>query len=54
MHPSSVLHRVRPQWVVFATAQQGDSGWFEMQGVTAIDPDWLVEACPQMFHKAGS
>lgn len=51
MHHSSVLARVRPQWVVFHSVQQGDSGWHDMQGVTVVQPDWLLEAAPHMFSR---
>ena len=30
-HPSSVLWRVSTPWVVFYQAQQGESGWYDMQ-----------------------
>jgi hypothetical protein len=51
VHHSSVLARVRPQCVVFHSVQQGDSGWHEMQGVTAVEPGWLLEAAPHMFSR---
>ncbi len=51
MHHSSVLARVRPQWVVFHSVQQGDSSWHDMQGVTVVQPEWLLEAAPHMFSK---
>ncbi len=53
IHNSSVLARVRPATVVFASAAQGDSGWYEMQGVTAIDAQWLTELAPHMFGRGG-
>ncbi len=49
MHPSSVLWRVRSPCVVFVTAVQGDSDWYEMQDVLAIDPAWLPEVAPHMY-----
>jgi ATP-dependent RNA helicase DDX35 len=51
VHPSSVLFRCRAPWVCFVTAQQSDAGWFEMQDVMSIEPDWLVEAAPHYFSK---
>ncbi|GFR45043.1 hypothetical protein Agub_g6414, partial [Astrephomene gubernaculifera] len=63
IHASSVLCRSTPSCVVFAAVQQqagagrssssssGGGGWFEMQGVTAIRPEWLPEIAPHMFHK---
>ena len=49
IHPSSVLFKCRPQWVCFVSAQQTDSGWYEMQEVMAIDSDWLSEVAPHYF-----
>ncbi|KAG2488343.1 hypothetical protein HYH03_013033 [Edaphochlamys debaryana] len=51
IHPSSVLFRSTPPCVVFHTVQQADSGWFEMQGVTSVDPSWLPELAPHMYHR---
>ncbi|KXZ50497.1 hypothetical protein GPECTOR_16g672 [Gonium pectorale] len=58
-------HKTAP-CVVFANAQQqagaaagrgGASGsggaWFEMQGVTAVRPEWLHELAPHMFARRG-
>jgi hypothetical protein len=50
IHPSSVLWRVAAPWVVFYSAQQGDSGWHDMQELLTIEPDWLPELAPQMFY----
>lgn len=49
MHQSSVLWRVRSLCVVFVTAVQGDSDWYEMQEVLAVDPQWLPEVAPHMY-----
>jgi ATP-dependent RNA helicase DDX35 len=49
IHNSSVLFRSRPPCVVFTSVQQTDDGWFEMQGVTAIQPEWLTEAAPHLY-----
>lgn len=51
VHPSSVLFRTQPQLVVFLGCQQNDEGWYEMQGVTAIQPDWLTELAPGVFQR---
>jgi len=37
---------------VFQTVQQSDSGWYEMQGVTAVQPDMLLEVAPHFFQKS--
>ncbi|KAF5837631.1 putative DEAH [Dunaliella salina] len=52
IHSGSVLARCRPEWVVFQTVQQSDSGWYEMQGVTAVQPDMLLEVAPHFFQKS--
>ncbi|KIZ07684.1 ATP-dependent RNA helicase DDX35 [Monoraphidium neglectum] len=46
IHSSSVLWRVRPELVIFHRCQQGDEGWYEMQGVTAVTQEALAEAAP--------
>ncbi|PNW76512.1 hypothetical protein CHLRE_11g467654v5 [Chlamydomonas reinhardtii] len=61
IHNSSVLWRSAPPCVVYRSVQQADSGWYEMQqadsglyemqGLTAVQPDWLVELAPHMFHR---
>eukprot|EP00878_Enallax_costatus_P030149 GHUV01032806.1.p1 GENE.GHUV01032806.1~~GHUV01032806.1.p1 ORF type:complete len:134 (+),score=34.30 GHUV01032806.1:388-789(+) len=51
IHASSVLVRTQPQLVVFLRCQQNDQGWYEMQGVTAVQPDWLTELAPGVFHR---
>lgn len=50
---SSVLARVRPQWLVFWQVQQSASGWFEMQEVTAVEPHWLPEMAPHVYSHTG-
>ena len=37
-HPSSVLWRVSTPWVVFYQAQQGESGWYDMQARAPCSP----------------
>ncbi len=51
IHASSVLRRVQPQWVVFASAAQNDEGWFDMRSVTSIEADWLQAAAPHMYTR---
>ncbi|GLC77705.1 hypothetical protein PLESTF_001978400 [Pleodorina starrii] len=53
IHNSSVLWRSTPSCIVYSTVQQADNGWYEMQGVTAVQPAWLIELAPHMFHKPG-
>jgi ATP-dependent RNA helicase DDX35 len=49
IHPSSILFRCKPQWVCFVSAQQNDSGWYEMQELVAIESEWLSEVAPHFF-----
>lgn len=51
IHNSSVLFRSRPSCVVFNSVQQTDDGWYEMQGVTAVLPEWLTEVAPHMYTR---
>ncbi|CAI5959567.1 unnamed protein product [Closterium sp. NIES-64] len=48
IHPSSVLFRVAPQWVVYRTASQADS-FLYMRDVTAVEREWLLDAAPHFF-----
>jgi ATP-dependent RNA helicase DDX35 len=49
IHPSSILFRCKPKWVCFVSAQQTDSGWYEMQEVMSIESEWLSEVAPHFF-----
>ena len=51
-HSSSVLWRVSTPWVLFFQAKQGESGWYDMQELVAIEPEWLPELAPHMFSTA--
>ncbi|GJP40479.1 hypothetical protein CLOM_g159 [Closterium sp. NIES-68] len=50
IHPSSVLFRVAPQWVVYRTASQADSLLY-MRDVTVVEKEWLLDAAPHLFTK---
>ena len=54
VHASSVLARTRPQYLLFWQVQQSASGFYEMLDVTAVEPDWLPEAAPHVFHRLGA
>jgi len=56
IHPSSCLHRCRPKWVVYTLVQETAEGGYEMQEVTAIEPEWLTELAPHMYtmHSAAT
>ncbi|KAF9608754.1 hypothetical protein IFM89_010886 [Coptis chinensis] len=48
IHPSSVLFRVNPKWVIYNSIVSTDRHY--MRNVIAIDPSWLTEAAPQFYH----
>lgn len=52
VHPQSVLARCQPAWVAFTNVQQSDSGWFEMQHVTAIEREFLLEDAGHYYREA--
>jgi len=45
-----VLARSRPEWLVFFAVQAGAAGFYDMADVVAIEPAWLPELAPHMFH----
>ncbi|GAB4827043.1 ATPdependent RNA helicase [Ancistrocladus abbreviatus] len=48
IHPSSVLFRVNPKWVVYHSLVSTDRRY--MRNVISIDPSWLVEAAPHLYR----
>ncbi|KAL7129910.1 hypothetical protein ABFS83_13G099700 [Erythranthe nasuta] len=48
IHPSSVLFRVNPKWVVFHSIVSTDRRY--MRNVISIDPSWLTEAAPHFYQ----
>lgn len=49
IHPSSVLFRVNPKWVVFHSIVSTDRQY--MRNVISIDPSWLTEAAPHFYQR---
>ncbi|XAR59210.1 RNA helicase [Bertholletia excelsa] len=50
IHPSSVLFRVNPKWVIYHSLVSTDRQY--MRNVISIDPSWLTEAAPHFYqHK---
>ncbi|KAF8058346.1 DEAH9 [Scenedesmus sp. PABB004] len=49
IHASSVLCRTRPGLVLFLSCQQNEEGWHEMQGVSAVPPEWLPQLAPGVW-----
>ncbi|KAL8151455.1 hypothetical protein V2J09_021263 [Rumex salicifolius] len=47
IHPSSVLFRVNPKWVVYHSLVSTDRRY--MRNVISIEPSWLKEAAPHFY-----
>lgn len=48
IHPSSVLFRVNPKWVIYTSLVSTDRQY--MRNVMTIDPSWLLEAAPHFYQ----
>ncbi|OVA11084.1 Helicase [Macleaya cordata] len=48
IHPSSVLFRVNPKWVIYHSLVSTDRHY--MRNVMAIEPSWLTEAAPNFYQ----
>jgi hypothetical protein len=48
LHPSSVISRGSPKYLVFHDVQETSKRF--MMDATAIDPSWLDEFAPSYFH----
>ncbi|KAI9197824.1 hypothetical protein LWI28_005236 [Acer negundo] len=48
IHPSSVLFRVNPKWIVYHSLVSTDRHY--MRNVISIDPSWLLEAAPHFYQ----
>ncbi|PWA79926.1 RNA helicase family protein [Artemisia annua] len=49
IHPSSVLFRVNPKWVIYNSLVSTDRQY--MRNVISIDPSWLREAAPHFYQQ---
>ncbi|XP_070042314.1 putative pre-mRNA-splicing factor ATP-dependent RNA helicase DEAH9 isoform X3 [Nicotiana tabacum] len=49
IHPSSVLFRVNPKWIVYYSLVSTDRQY--MRNVITVDPSWLTEAAPHFYQK---
>ncbi|XP_058100672.1 probable pre-mRNA-splicing factor ATP-dependent RNA helicase DEAH9 isoform X5 [Magnolia sinica] len=49
IHPSSILFRVNPKWVIYYSLISTDRHY--MRNVIAIDPSWLLEAAPNFYQQ---
>ncbi|GMH34493.1 hypothetical protein BSKO_02327 [Bryopsis sp. KO-2023] len=50
VHASSVLCRCQPEFLVFNSVEQHDSGVFSMRDVTTIQQSWLPELLPHLYE----
>lgn len=48
IHPSSVLFRVNPKWVIYHSLVSTDRQY--MRNVISIDPSWLTAAAPHFYQ----
>ncbi|XP_059437657.1 probable pre-mRNA-splicing factor ATP-dependent RNA helicase DEAH9 isoform X2 [Corylus avellana] len=48
IHPSSVLFRVNPKWIIYHSLVSTDRQY--MRNVISIDPSWLMEAAPHFYQ----
>ncbi|KAK7412419.1 hypothetical protein VNO78_03878 [Psophocarpus tetragonolobus] len=48
IHPSSVLFRVNPKWVIYNSLVSTDRQY--IRNVITIDPSWLLEAAPHFYQ----
>lgn len=49
IHPSSVLFRVNPKWIIYHSLVSTDRQY--MRNVITVDPSWLTEAAPHFYQK---
>ncbi|KAH7544924.1 hypothetical protein FEM48_Zijuj01G0037500 [Ziziphus jujuba var. spinosa] len=49
IHPSSVLFRVNPKWVIYYSLVSTDRQY--MRNVISIEPSWLREAAPHFYQQ---
>ena len=49
IHPTSVLAREFPKWVVYASTIQSASKIY-ISKISTIDPDWLLELAPHFYE----
>ncbi|XP_048132237.1 probable pre-mRNA-splicing factor ATP-dependent RNA helicase DEAH9 isoform X3 [Rhodamnia argentea] len=51
IHPSSVLFRVNPKWIVYHSIVSTDRQY--MRNVATIEPSWLREVAPHFYRQDG-
>lgn len=50
IHPSSLLFKVQPEWVVYHELVLTTKEF--MRNVIAIEPDWLIEIAPHLYKES--
>ncbi|KAI1314989.1 hypothetical protein EDD11_001425 [Mortierella claussenii] len=55
MHPTSILFKQAPKWVVFHEVVETGQGKAYMREITVVEPEWLEELAPHfyVFKKRG-
>ncbi|KAG0199633.1 hypothetical protein BGX28_007113 [Mortierella sp. GBA30] len=49
MHPTSILFKQAPKWVIFHEVVETAQGKAYMREVSAIEPDWLEQLAPHFY-----
>lgn len=49
VHPTSILFKQTPTWVIFHEVVETGQGKAYMREVTVIEPEWLEELAPHFF-----
>ncbi|KAF9942194.1 hypothetical protein BGZ65_008280 [Modicella reniformis] len=49
MHPTSILFKQTPKWVIFHEVVETGQGKAYMREVTEVDPEWLQELAPHFY-----
>ncbi|CAO3574497.1 unnamed protein product [Mortierella alpina] len=49
MHPTSILFKQAPKWVIFHEVVETTQGKAYMREVTAIEPEWLEQLAPHFY-----
>lgn len=49
MHPTSILFKQMPKWVIFHEVVETGQGKAYMREVTEVDPEWLQELAPHFY-----
>jgi len=49
MHPTSILFKQTPKWVIFHEVVETGKGKAYMREVTEIEPEWLGELAPHFY-----